>query len=120
VKKEERMNFSKFIGGAIASAVVILTAGAGWAEKDCEYNGVVYSHGSFTCQTGYGYKCNDGSWDVLKTACSARPHESSEDQTADSGKAICGCSKDERNLCYATGQVCSADGDAGKCVKKCK
>ena len=114
------MNCNKLIRGAIVIAVVSLITGTGWAMENCKYSGVLYSQGSFTCQSGYGYKCNDGSWDIQNTACSTRTHESSEDKTVADDTVICGCSKDEKNYCYAVGQFCNAEGDASKCVKQCK
>ncbi|HTZ17107.1 MAG TPA: hypothetical protein VMB78_01575 [Dissulfurispiraceae bacterium] len=114
------INRNRFIGTVVVSLVLVLAACPGWAAKDCEYKGVAYSQRSFTCQGGYGYTCNDGTWDILNTTCSAQPHESSADRIEDIGKGVCACSKDERNLCYANGQVCSSEGDAGKCSKKCK
>ncbi len=114
------MNFSGWTGGIIVCAAVFLFNGMVWAGEGCEYNGVVYSGGSFTCQAGYGYICKDGSWDILKTACSAQPHAGSAGKSAEIGKGVCGCTMDEKNFCYASGRACVAEGDAGKCVKKCK
>lgn len=39
-------------------------------SKSCTYNGQTYDHGSVVCQSGYEYRCNDGSWDALNTKCS--------------------------------------------------
>jgi hypothetical protein len=50
--------------------VVVSHAFAASAYADCTYNGQSYSDGSVTCQGGYEYKCNGGSWDSLNTTCS--------------------------------------------------
>ncbi len=114
------MNFGKFAALLIIAASMGFVTCTAWAQKGCQYNGVVYSGGSFTCQAGYGYTCNDGSWDILKTSCSTRPHETGTKEEAEIAKGVCGCTTDEKNLCYAAGQICAAEGDSRNCTKKCK
>lgn len=37
--------------------------------RSCTTGSATYSHGSLSCQNGYQYRCNDGTWDGLNVAC---------------------------------------------------
>ena len=39
------------------------------ALRDCIYSATTYSHGSLSCQAGYQYRCNDGTWDSSGRGC---------------------------------------------------
>jgi hypothetical protein len=39
------------------------------ALRDCTYSATIYSHGSLSCQSGYQYSCNDGTWDGRNIRC---------------------------------------------------
>lgn len=54
----------------IAMGAMLMTAGAAYAEADCTYKGGDYSDRSTVCQSGREYRCDDGKWAVLSTACS--------------------------------------------------
>lgn len=37
--------------------------------SNCTYAGTSYSHGTLSCQGGYQFQCNNGTWQGLNTAC---------------------------------------------------
>jgi hypothetical protein len=37
--------------------------------RSCTYLSTTYSHGSISCQNGYQFRCNDGTWDGRDAAC---------------------------------------------------
>lgn len=39
------------------------------ALRTCTHLGTTYSHGSVSCQSGYQFKCNDGTWDSTNLSC---------------------------------------------------
>jgi hypothetical protein len=46
-------------------AVVPMVQGA----SNCTYAGTSYSHGTLSCQGGYQFQCNNGTWKGLNTTC---------------------------------------------------
>ena len=36
---------------------------------NCTYAGTSYSHGTLSCQSGYQFQCNNGTWQGLNTTC---------------------------------------------------
>jgi hypothetical protein len=39
------------------------------ALRSCSYLSTPYSHGSISCQNGYQYRCDDGTWDFQDLTC---------------------------------------------------
>jgi hypothetical protein len=56
------------IGAAIVGAVGVASLALA-DDAACTYEGVKYSDGSSTCQSGTEFRCDDGSWESLDTPC---------------------------------------------------
>jgi hypothetical protein len=39
------------------------------ALRSCTYLSTIYSNGSFSCQGGYQYRCDDGTWNFQDLTC---------------------------------------------------
>jgi hypothetical protein len=39
------------------------------APRSCTYLSTIYSDSSFSCQGGYQYRCDDGTWDFQNLMC---------------------------------------------------
>ena len=39
------------------------------SAPSCGYAGTVYSQGTMSCQGGYQYRCNNGTWDSVNVTC---------------------------------------------------
>lgn len=37
--------------------------------RSCTYAGTTYSHGTLSCQGGYQFSCNNGTWTGMNTTC---------------------------------------------------
>lgn len=56
--------------GTIGVAVIAALGFAGVASAGtCAYEGVTYSHGSTTCQSGSQFRCDEGEWESIGIAC---------------------------------------------------
>ena len=39
------------------------------SSRACTYAGTAYSSGTMSCQGGYQYRCNNGTWDSINVTC---------------------------------------------------
>jgi hypothetical protein len=39
------------------------------APRSCTYLSAIYSDGTISCQGGYQYRCDDGTWDFRDSTC---------------------------------------------------
>lgn len=55
----------------LAGAIGLLgcSAQVAMAGDPCIYEGTRFSDGAASCQAGFQYRCSDGSWKALRTAC---------------------------------------------------
>lgn len=85
-----------------------------FAVSDCLYEGVSFSDGAVSCQTGHQFRCNDGSWSSLDLSCAAPAPSPTVINPAD-----CNCTPAELANCDSSGQACCVSIEFGRCVKKC-
>jgi hypothetical protein len=51
------------------SATVVERPAVASAGRSCAYAGTEYTQGTMSCQAGYQYRCNNGTWDSVNVAC---------------------------------------------------
>jgi hypothetical protein len=84
-------SFSKML--CIGGAWLLVGCAASAADHGCRYGGNDFSHGATVCQSGTNYRCDDGRWDSLATACEAKKSDMKscdyDGQSFSSGSASC-------------------------------
>ena len=51
------------------SATVVERPAVASVGRSCGYAGTEYSSGTMSCQAGYQYRCNNGTWDSVNVPC---------------------------------------------------
>jgi hypothetical protein len=85
-----------------------------WAVSDCVYGGTNFSDGAVACQSGYQFRCSNGTWEPLDLSCLDNPPAPTRSQPA-----ACACSEEDQANCNATGEICCVSLEGDTCVKRC-
>jgi hypothetical protein len=91
------------LGVMILAAAIAGCAAKAVAGDSCFYQGTKYSDGSAVCQSGTQYRCDDGDWASLATAC--------KNKSASAGDAC-----ELAGIRYSSGSASCQAGTQQRCI----
>ncbi|MBJ6724412.1 hypothetical protein [Geomesophilobacter sediminis] len=103
--------------GALLAAVLWLTllpVPAAHAVSDCVYGGTNFSDGALACQSGFQFRCSNGTWEGLDLTCNEPPPAPTRSKPAE-----CACTANDEFNCSAVDMICCVTLEGDGCVKRC-